>query len=156
MTGSSHLQRSLWRWTRILPSCSYVLLPFLVPLPCVEFGLFGSCGFVGCLIFDAPISARELKSCGLVLPAAAETPTCFTIWCRFFICSLTQDILDILWGSSGADAADDPSDFGDFSLLDLQSCTSENARPKWPDPSSQRHSGFLSKTKEEQQTPFSS
>ncbi len=37
---------------------------------------------------------------------------------------------DILWGSSGADAADDPSDFGDFSLLDLQSCTSENARSK--------------------------
>jgi hypothetical protein len=28
-----------------------------------------------------------------VLPAAAETPTCFTIWCRFFIWSLTPDIL---------------------------------------------------------------
>jgi hypothetical protein len=28
-----------------------------------------------------------------VLPAAAETPTCFTIWCRFFIWSLTQNIL---------------------------------------------------------------
>ncbi len=103
MTGSSHLQRSLWRCTRISPSCSYLLLPFLVPPPCVEFGLLGSwefgllgsCGFGGCLIFDGPISPKELKlSCGLVLPAAAETqPTCFTIWCRFFIWSLTQDIL---------------------------------------------------------------
>ncbi len=37
---------------------------------------------------------------------------------------------EILWGSSGADAADDPSDFGDFSLLDLQSCTSEKTRTK--------------------------
>ncbi len=90
--------RSLWRCTiiciRILPSCNYLLLPFLVPPPCVEFGLLGSCGFGGCLIFDAPTSPKELKlSCGLVLPAAAETPTCFTIWCRFFIWSLTQDIL---------------------------------------------------------------
>ncbi len=45
-------------------------------------------------LFDLwwPISPKELKlSCGLVLPAAAETPTCFTIWCRFFIWSLTQD-----------------------------------------------------------------
>ncbi len=88
--------RSLWRCTiiciRILPSCNYLLLPFLVPPPCVEFGLLGFCGFGGCLIFDGPISPKELKlSCGLVLPAAAETPTCFTIWCRFFIWPLTQD-----------------------------------------------------------------
>jgi len=37
---------------------------------------------------------------------------------------------EILWGSSGAEAVDDPSDFGDFSLLDLQSCTSEKTRSK--------------------------
>jgi hypothetical protein len=37
---------------------------------------------------------------------------------------------EILWGSSGAEAADDPSDFRDFSLLELQSCTSENTRSK--------------------------
>jgi hypothetical protein len=45
---------------------------------------------------------------------------------------LIFDIRDteILWGSSRADAADDPSDFGDFSLLDLQSCTSEKTRSK--------------------------
>ncbi len=76
--------RSLRRCTiiciRILPSCSYLLLPFLVPPPCVEFGFLGSCGFGGCLIFDGPMSPKELKlSCGLLLPAAAETPTCFTI-----------------------------------------------------------------------------
>ncbi len=90
----SAIFRSLWRCTRILPSCSYLLLPFLVPPPCVEFVLLGFCGFGGCLIFDGPMSPKELKlSCGLLLPAVAETPTCFTIWCRFFIWSLTQDIL---------------------------------------------------------------
>ncbi len=164
MTGSSHLQRSFWRCRRILPSCSYLLLPFLVPPPRVEFGLLGSwefgllgcCGFGGCLIFDGPISPKELKlSCGLVLPAAAETPTCFTIWCRFFIWSLTQDILRFY------------GDQVELKLL-MTPVTSEtspfwicnHAHQRTQEVSSltllHEDSGFLSKTKEEQQAPFSS
>jgi hypothetical protein len=91
-----------------------------------------------------------------VLPAAAETPTCFTIWCRFFIWSLTQDIL-IFYGEQ-------------VELMLLMIRVTFETSPFWIyNPAHQRTQevssltlihkdrvGSSQKTKEEQQAPCSS
>jgi hypothetical protein len=99
-------------------------------------------------LFDlwCPNISKRIKVLG-----ASATSSCRN---THLICD-TRDT-EILWGWSGADAADDPSDFGDVSLLDLQSCTSENTRVSSLTLVHKDRVGSFRKTKEDQQAPFSS